>query len=87
MRQPSKKPNVRPALTWWNKLSIPQKSKARCLCYPEQQSVYVSEKQITEMYSLRKSLIPVNDENPVTLNQMKGYQGFHHTMSSAFKHK
>ena len=52
MRQPSKKPNVRPALTWWNKLSIPQKSKARCLCYPEQKSVYVSEKQIYQEIGL-----------------------------------
>lgn len=77
-----KNTELQKSLTWWNKLSIPQKANARKFCYPQQKSVYVSEKQIQEMYNLRE--FDITKSIPITPNKFRGYSGYHHVMSKIF---
>lgn len=45
-------PTIRESINWWNKLSVPERSQNTKLCYPQQQSVHITDKQKDQMYNL-----------------------------------
>lgn len=45
-------PSIRKAISWWNTLSYPQRYDIKKLCYPEDNTIYTSDKQKDEMYNL-----------------------------------
>ena len=45
-------PTIRKSINWWNTLTYPQRYEHTKLCYPEQKSVFVTDKQKDEMYNL-----------------------------------
>lgn len=45
-------PTIRKAISWWNSLTYPQRYDTKKLCYPEDKTIYTSDKQKDEMYNL-----------------------------------
>ena len=47
-------PTIRKAISWWNTLTYPQRFEKTKLCYPDQTSVHITDKQKDEIYTLFK---------------------------------